>query len=277
MPIICYLMKFGSLILSLIFFNIVLCFLIVGKYDNRLVFLDVGQGDSTLSILKDSAYLIDTGPKGNVVRNIGRYLGLRKYIDVVFVTHYDLDHYGGITELVKRYKIGVLVFPSVNGKSYPSDMSQNLFEAMSSARNQDTRIVAVKSGVGIDFTDERLEIISPDKDFKLNSDNDNSLVIYAIAKDKTVLFTADIGKEAEEMLVNKYGKSLKAEILKVSHHGSKSSSDENFLKTVMPQTAIISVGNNFYGHPAKEILLRLLKNGAKIRRTDQEGDIIIEK
>lgn len=245
----------------------------------RYVFMNVGQGDASLSQAADYSYLIDTGPTGETVRNIGKHMGRRKYLDAVFITHYDKDHSGGILELVKRYKIGVLVFPSFDGKTYPQTaaMPDYLFLAVNIARNNGTKITAVKAGTRIGFGEEKLEVLSPDNRLGLKEDNDNSIVIFAITKTERTLFAADISQKAERELINKYGKRLKADILKVAHHGARSSTGEEFLRAASPDTAIVSVGKNFFGHPTKEVLQRLIVAGAKIRRTDYEGDIEIEK
>ncbi len=271
-------MKSKPLLILLIFFNAVSA-LMIAPTPKRYVFMDVGQGDAALSQSGSHIYLVDTGPEGGIVRKIGEYLGRRKYLDVVFISHYDKDHSGGALEIAKRYEIGALVFPSADGKTYPdtTSMPYELFEAMNIARARGTRVTAVTSGTKIDFGEEQLEILSPDIRMKLKGDNDNSIVIFAIAKPKRILFAADISQKAEEKLMRKYGKLLRADILKVAHHGAKSSTGDRLLKYVRPELAIISVGKNFYGHPAKETLQRLILAGAKIRRTDYEGDIQLEK
>lgn len=271
-------MKLKSFLIFIIFSNAAIAVFAITSTSERYVFIDVGQGDSSLSQAADYSYLIDTGPTGEVVRNIGKYIGRRKYLDAVFITHYDKDHSGGILELVKRYKIGVLVFPSFDGKTYPqtATMPDYLFLAVNIARNNGTKITAAKAGTTIDFGGEKLEVLLPDNRFGLKEDNDNSIVIFAITKVKRILFAADISQKAEKKLVDKYGKRLKVDILKVAHHGAKSSSGEEFLKAVSPDMAIVSVGKNFFGHPTREALLRLLNIGAEIRRTDYEGDIEIE-
>ena len=125
------------------------------------------------------------------------------------------------------------------------------------------------------------DILWPSKNETLSKNviNNNALVCKMVSKKVTMLFTGDIEQEAEEAILNKYKSNigiLKSDILKVAHHGSKTSSTKEFLEAVKPNTAVIGVGkNNNFGHPNKSVLERLKRLGCRIYRTDESGEIIL--
>lgn len=259
-----------------IFFNLFLLALVVLPSSAGLIFLSVGQGDAALDVLGDAAFLVDAGPTGEAARSISRQLGRRKYLDVVFISHLDKDHWGGLPEIVRRYDIGAVVFPfDGSSRSDIRQMPQELSSALAFAEKKGSRLVALGAGSAVDFGVGRMEVLSPDNTASLKGDNNRSLVLLFDSVFGKALFTGDIGRTAEKYLIKKYGSRLDAEILKVSHHGSKSSSGADFLSRVSPDISVISVGKNSYGHPSPEVIARLIEAGSKVIRTDVSGDVLL--
>lgn len=159
--------------------------------------------------------------------------------------------------------------------------TENLEEFYTIIQNKKINAKIVQAGDRINIEkDMYFDVLWP-VDIKMiseNAINNNSIVCKMIYKDFSMLFTGDIEKSAEEEIVNKYKNtnSLNSTVLKVAHHGSKSSSIQDFLNLVNPKFALIGVGEkNRYGHPNEEVLQRLIKIGAKIYRTDEDGEITI--
>jgi len=262
------------LILSAIFFNLCLFVFLIFSDRSGFVFLSVGQGDAALKFDKDYAFLVDAGPKGEATRGVSRILGRRKYLDIVFISHSDKDHWGGFPEVSRRYKIGAVVFPA-DSSSRPEieKMPSELFESLVVAEKNGSRLIALRSGDSINFGSESLIVLSPDNAPSLKGNNNRSLVFSFVSPQNKFLFVGDIGRTTEKYLIKKYGRELDTDILKVSHHGSKSSSGADFLSLASPEAAVISVGKNSYGHPSPEVITRLIEAGSEVFRTDFSGDI----
>ncbi len=231
-------------------------------------YLDVGQGDSIfLELPNQETMLIDAG-ESNQSSKIIHYienLGYRK-IDYVIATHPHTDHIGGLKEIIETFEIKSIYMPKVISTS---NTYENLLMTI---QNQNLKIKNAYSGVKI-ITQENfeVEIIAPTKTTyqKLNN---YSAVIKITYKDHTFLFMGDAEEESEKQLKQ----DIKADVIKIGHHGSATSTSEEFIKKVNPSYAIISVGkNNRYNHPNELILNRLKEIGAKILQTDQNGTIML--
>ncbi len=233
----------------------------------RVYFLDVGQGDSELIILPGGAkVLIDAGnPDGKALKALSEILPPQdRYIDILFMTHPQLDHFGGFIDVLKNYEVGVLVG---NGRKGTTGVYRALIDELN---RKNAPYVTLREGDRITYEGDELDILSPSGANLLSGElNDTGLV--ALLKDKKfrALFTADIGFNVEKELTQKYD--LSADILKVGHHGSRFSSGSEFLKAVSPKVAIIEVGKNTYGHPTPAALARLKSAGAQILLTLQQG------
>lgn len=234
----------------------------------QIHFLDVGQGDSIfLELPNQETMLIDAG-ESNQSSKIIHYienLGYRK-IDYVIATHPHTDHIGGLKEIIETFEIKSIYMPKVISTS---NTYENLLMTI---QNQNLKIKNAYSGVKI-ITQENfeVEIIAPTKTTyqKLNN---YSAVIKITYKDHTFLFMGDAEEESEKQLKQ----DIKADVIKIGHHGSATSTSEEFIKKVNPSYAIISVGkNNRYNHPNELILNRLKEIGAKILQTDQNGTIML--
>jgi competence protein ComEC len=254
-----------------------------------ITMLDVGQGESICMQAENKTYLIDCGSTD--IKNVGIYRltpfllsnGVDK-IDYAMFTHSDYDHISGIREIIKkgRIKISHLVLPKIKVK----DEVYSEFEALTGEKK--IMLQYIKAG---DFIqDGRLRIIClhPLAEHQLLSANDNSMVLSVSYGDFDMLLTGDIEADGEKQLIeqlqNKSGRTEYVykpvsdyDILKVSHHGSKSSTSEAFLQIVRPEAALISCGkNNSYGHPHKELLERLLRIGCHVRITYETGAVTIK-
>lgn len=224
----------------------------------RIVFCNVGQGDGILISQNDFQMVVDSGPDNKMMLQcLEKYMPFwDKEIEVAIMTHWDKDHSGGLKGLMENYKVDKLY-----SSSRPTDVDEQKIYTDNLAIND-----VVRYG-GIDF-----EVLNPDEDW--GNDNDNSVVGVLSYKDKKVLLTGDASAQVEQKLVWRGILQSKIDVLKVSHHGSAEGTSKELLAAVKPTEAVISVGKNSFGHPTKEVLDRLLAVGAKIRRTDEEGDII---
>jgi len=245
--------------------------------EDVLYVLDVGQGDSQLVVLsredgKSSVkILIDGGKDRSVLTALDEALGHlnNKYIDIVMMTHTDLDHMGGLIEVIKRYDIGLFVS---NGRKADTEA----YTALENVLDQRAipSIVLIE-GDAVRYGDASLRILSPDRALLANKTvNEAGIVAMLESDDVKALFTGDIGFPAENALLKKY-RDLSADILKVGHHGSKNSSSENFIAAVRPLVSIIGVGKNSYGHPTPRVLDTLDLAGSRVYRTDEHGTIKI--
>ena len=261
------------LIFGLIVFDIFIWRSIIFAGPNKNLeayFLNVGQGDSELVILPGNVkVLIDGGPNNKVLENLSKiFSATDRYIDLVILSHPQADHFNGLIDVFKNYQVGAFIY---NGQSGTANSWQELVKAV---KNSKTPAIVLAQGDKIHYQNNHLNFIYPDKIALKNKDlNDAALVGRLQNDDLTFLFTADIESKIEKILIQKYD--LKTDVLKVSHHGSKYSSSNQFLKEARPKLSIIEVGKNSYGHPTKEVLNRLASVDSKIFRTDKDGMIKI--
>jgi len=257
------------LIFGLIVFDIFVWHSIIfGGLNKNLeaYFLNVGQGDSELVILPGNVkILIDGGPNNKVIANLSQILpATDRYIDLIILSHPQADHFTGLIDVLKRYKVGAFIY---NGRSGTASSWQELTEAIKKNR---VPSIALVEGDKIRYQKNNLSFLSPGKkELESKELNDTVLVMLLENPWAKILFTGDIGFKIEKRILEKYN--IKADVLKVSHHGSKYSSSEEFLKEALPKLSIIEVGKNSYGHPTKEVLNRLASVESKIFRTDKDG------
>ena len=249
----------------------------------EIYFLDVGQGDSTIiRTAKNKTIVIDGGEGEKSGFDYGKNVlfpflinkGVRK-IDFLIFSHFDSDHCGGLIYLLENIKVEKILI----GKQF--EKNENLGYIVNLANKKHVKIIELQAGNKINIEKESsLEILWPSVAEKNseNSINNNSLVCKFVCKNFSMLLTGDIESIAEEKLIEKYKNTnrLNANILKIAHHGSKTSSIQEFLNEVNPKIALIGVGRkNKFGHPNQEVLERLKEKGIQIYRTDQTGEIQI--
>lgn len=241
------------------------------KQEIKIIFFDVGQGDSALVILPDNQQiLIDGGPNNDVIQKLGQYLPpWDRQIEYVILTHPHADHVAGLPEVLQRYEIGEVIYTGVS-HSLPEYRE---FLDLISQKQPKTLIIEKPQVVVID--DWQLEFLAPEKSCvteKPANLNNSSIVFRLVYGSSTVLFMGDY--EQEESLSSVAG-FLKSDIIKVGHHGSTNASDKDFLSAVNPDYAVISAGQgNQFGHPHYRTLYYLKQLEANIFRTDEDGDIV---
>ncbi len=236
----------------------------------KVHFIDVGQADCILAQLPGGQnMLVDAGNNddGNTVVNYLQSAGVKK-IDYLVGTHPHEDHIGGLDTVINNFDIGKVYMPRVtqNTKTY-----RDVLEAL---KNKGLKITPAKAGVEILHEGGVTATILSPRSPSYDELNDYSAVIKLTFDRASFLLTGDAGKIPEkEMLAA--GMDLKADVLKIGHHGSRTSTTPAFLKAVNPKYAVICVGKgNDYGHPHRETLQRLKQAGVKVYRTDLNGTVV---
>ena len=247
---------------------IFLIILLIGMYqfpkELEIHFLDVGQGDSSFIITPNhKTILIDGGGSTSSTFDVGKdtlipYLLDKGYtkVDYVFISHFDQDHVGGILPVLEELKIGQIFITKQGEKS------ENYERFLEVVEQKNLKVRKVKIGDKITIGDVTFHILWPiEKQIEENILNNNAMVMKLQYKDFSMLFTGDIEEVAEKKILDTYKNHLdilKSSVLKVAHHGSKSSSTDEFLEAVNSKVAIIGVGeNNMFGHPSNAVLERL--------------------
>ena len=242
----------------------------------RVTFLNVGQGDCALIQTSDNTSIMIDGGGTNVEDySVGDevvipYLiseNIRK-IDYAIISHFHDDHAEGIITLMKNYEVDNLIVPDVV-------MEDNSIKdyAYKIANDRGIDIIEVSDGDKLEIDNVILDVLSPTKGFD-GDVNNTSIILKAQCAGASFMFTGDAEKSAEGRLI---GRNLKSDVLKVGHHGSTTSSIDEFVKAVSPKYAVISVGeNNIYGHPAGKTIYTLLKYDVEYMRTDLNGTIVFE-
>jgi competence protein ComEC len=237
--------------------------------------LDVGQGDGIFIETPSGMHIMfDAGPPRSVLGPLAKVMSpFDKSIDAVVITNPDVDHIGGLTDILKNYKVGA-VFES--GTLTDSKFYQNVREEM---KRQNIPDILAKKGMRLDVGGGvYIDILFPDRDVSEWATNDGSVVARLTYGKTSIMLTGDAAAKTEKIILSENSQiQLASTILKVGHHGSRTSSSPQFVKAVSPQNAFISVGkDNTYGHPHQETLDTLAQMGAKIFRTDLVGTIIMK-
>lgn len=231
-------------------------------------FFDVGQGDSSYLYYKGKYIQIDTGgtafssynPGVEITKRAIKKRGINK-IDLMILSHLDLDHVGGVKSMLESKMIDTIILGE-------SERASDIY--LDIMGGHEDKIITLNENSKLDI-DEDLSIRFLNVGTNSLNSNDNSLVCLVQYKDNKILYTGDIGKVVEELLISDIGN---VDILKVSHHGSASSTSIEFLNIARPKYSVISVGKNSYGHPYTGVLENLKSVKSNILRTDIEGEII---
>lgn len=242
--------------------------------------LDVGQGDGIfLRGPKGNTYFIDGGSSD--VEQLGKYRiepflqsqGVGK-LDYVFVSHGDKDHYGGIKELLERQEMGVKIKHLVLPMNWKQD--ENLVDLAETAIEEQVSVVVMKAGQNIREGTLQITCVQPSNLDQPLTGNAGSMVLSVRFNEFSMLCTGDVEAKGEDVLTSRLSEQ-EFTVLKVAHHGSKNSSSERFLKTIRPEIALVSAGeNNSYGHPHNETMKRLKAMGCDIFTTTQNGAITLQ-
>ena len=278
-----------------------LCGLLLGRFISewpdgklRLVQCDVGQGDAILITRGFSQFLIDAGKGDEVLACLEKYMPFwDRQLDFVMATHADIDHIGGFDDILKRYRTDIFLF---NGRGDSSSAWSSLLRLLTEKKvktqvfGQNTVIMAgelVFEGLWPGKRDAK-NLVDSEDDFasiaskqlsngvasKMEENgNENSIVLRFSYEKFEALLTGDIPDWVEKQLIDEV--ELKSLLLKVSHHGSRSSSGKEFIEAVKPRVATIGVGENSYGHPHVEVMELLEEASVKVYRTDEDGDVVV--
>ncbi|MFO0743970.1 MAG: MBL fold metallo-hydrolase [Candidatus Paceibacterota bacterium] len=291
--------SYGRIFWVLIF--IILFFILIYIYENifssqdlQITFFDIGQGDAALIKTPGREnILIDAGPNNLILKKLEDSLSIfDRNIDLAILSHPDADHVAGYISIFQNYKVKNIL---ENGdETKESEIYQEIKKSIQKEKDEyDTKEYFANCGDEISFPgkrDEKLKIyiIHPMKNnLVINDTNDNSIVALVTFDQYGFLFTGDASQDVEKKIffeiencfnkndsesIKKYFKDLT--VLKVSHHGSKSGSSEDFIRKISPEYSIISAGkNNRYGHPNDEVLKILEKYSKNILNTINDGDI----
>lgn len=232
-------------------------------------FMDVGQGDSILISSEGYNAVIDTGPSESADELVDELLKENiEVIDVLLLTHLHLDHVGGVEQLIENFEIKNLIIPDLNSglEGYAAGKA-----AKESVLKSKGDVFRAQEGLNFDIGDFEITVLGYYPEMK--DENNRSIITSAKIDKYRFLFMSD-AHEGIESRLSLEGINLDSDVLKVGHHGSRTSSGLDFLKTVSPDYAVISVGaDNSYNHPNGAVLTRLESLDAEVYRTDNSGSI----
>lgn len=269
----------GSMALATLLLYVCIASLPDGRM--HVFFLDIGQGDGILVRTPADEYvLIDGGPDDRVIRELGRVMPFYEHtIDIIILSHPHADHVNGFVDVLKRFEVRQVVMPGVVYRSpgyraFLDQVSQQKIDVIlvgsKIERPSDKKIVGIDYQLGGLIFDMLFPDISM-QGLSFNNVHESMVVFRLLYGKRSFMFTGDMEKEKEQQLVDK-GLELRSDLLKVGHHGSKTSSSEAFLEKVRPTFAVISCGvNNKFKHPFPLTLEHLGARNIQIYRTDVDG------
>lgn len=240
--------------------------------DFQVHFIDVGQGDCTLVMSGEEALLIDAGENGHEteVLNYLRSMNIDK-LEYIIATHQHSDHIGGLPEVLEEFKTDNIIMPRLTEEQTPTNSTYTAF--IKAVQASDAKVISAKPGSVYTLGDAEFEILGP-----VTNDCDDINSMSAVTKitygETSFIVTGDAEKD-EELEIVENGADLDCDVLRVGHHGSKTSSCKDFLDAVTPEICVISCGaDNDYGHPHDVVVNRLENYTDEIYRTDICGSIV---
>lgn len=254
------------------------------RKDLTVAFLDVGQGDAIfIESVDGKQVLIDGGSNAQVLRQLGQVMPFYdRSIDMVVLTHPDQDHIGGLPAVLETYKVDYVLESGVSSDSEVYKEFENIIE------EKQIRKILARQGMNIPLCnltgallredcDSYLEVLFPIGDVSDFETNTSSVILKLTNGENSFLFTGDSPQSIEKYLAGSLGDYLDVDVLKLGHHGSKTSSSDIFLGFTSPEYSVASVGlNNSYNHPNQEVIDLLNKFEIPLLRTDELGNIIFE-
>ncbi len=234
-------------------------------------FLDVGQGDSILIETPDGfEMLVDGGRDSSVLRELSKQRSFfDREIDVMVSTHPDLDHIAGLVDVLKRYDVGTILMTTNEGESGAAAAFAL------AAPKEDAEIILADAGQVMQLgASTTIQIFSPAGDESKLESNTASIVLRIVYGNTSFMLTGDAPSEIEDYLVKTYGTQLDSDVLKLGHHGSKTSTSDAWLDTVTPNYAVVSAGlDNRYGHPHQDVMQRVFARNIQTSHTGTDGTI----
>ena len=240
------------------------------RYDMSVHFIDVGKADSIYIKCKDKNILIDAGEK-NTYDLVNEYLRRQnvKVLDLVIATHPHTDHIGGMPKVIEEFQINKLLMPELKEEVIPTSRTYEKF--LLAIKNKNIAPERPIPGTSFNVGELIFDVLAPNKQY--DDVNNNSIVVKMTFKNTSFLFTGDAEKESEnDMMNNNFN--LEADVLKVGHHGSKTSTSSAFLRKVNPKYAVVCVGEDRYNLPKKITIDKLTKRNIKVFRTDCNGTVV---
>ena len=231
-------------------------------------FIDVGQAASTLILLPNDEIMLIDGGEARHATSIIDYMKKHDVtsIDYLIASHPHEDHIGGLPSIIYEFDVFNLFMPLV------THTTETYFNLVKSIQDNGLQANEARDGINIlSIPDLNVDIISP-TEFEDKNLNNHSAVIKLIFGNTSFLFMSDAEAKAENLITA----NVSADVLKVGHHGSDTSTTDEFLKRVSPSYAVITVGNNTYGHPSDDVLVRLNNEGVEVFRTDKVGTIVFK-
>lgn len=269
---------FAFLILIVLFFANIYAWSVIYDLTRpqilEVVFFDVGQGDAIfIETPKGYQILIDGGPSSAVLEKLGSEMPFwDRSIDLIILTHPESDHISGLIEVLKRYEVGQVLWTGLQRDTGEYKEWKRLLS------EKNIKVKIAKEGQRIITSLIFFDVLYPFENLdgkEVKNTNNSSVSLRLVFNDNSFIFTGDLYKSVEKKILERE-LHLDSDVLKVGHHGSKTSLDEEFLKEVAPKIAVISVGkDNSYDHPHPEVLDILNLYGITVLRTDRDGDIKI--
>ncbi|TSC71825.1 MAG: competence protein ComEC [Parcubacteria group bacterium Gr01-1014_38] len=273
-------MRFRLLLLLILLNGVAGAWVFLAQDDAKgtsLHVLDIGQGDSILLRSGDVDVLVDGGPDATVLQRLSEIRPvLDRKLDVLVLTHPQRDHLAGLLTVLEREDVGLVLLPELNSES-------ELFRSfVSELKKRRVPVRFARTGQQLEGRSFTLTVLAPDsrlRELARKNLNNGSVVLRADVREGggiegrfSALLTGDIERPAELHLVQRWSPLLDVDVLKIPHHGSRTSTSERLLRAVTPQLALVSAGRkNQYGHPAPAVLARL--KGTALLRTDLHGTI----
>lgn len=237
----------------------------------RVEFFDVGQGDaSMITAPTGEQILVDGGPDKSIINRLSSALPLSdRQIEYVILTHPHADHVSGLVEVSRRYEIGQVIMTEA------SHNASDYLEFLELIKEKNIPVLVIDKAQQLIIASTTFDFLAPTESFLIDRPenlNNTSIVFRVIYGSSSLLFMGDY--ENEEMLAKSTTTTLKADIIKIGHHGSSNANDFSFLKAVLPRYAVVSLGaKNKFGHPHYRVIHSLQKLETQILRTDQSGNI----
>lgn len=237
-----------------------------------VAFLDVGQGDAIfIETPRGRQVLIDGGKNRAVLGALSDVMGFRdRSLDVVIATHPDLDHIGGLPHVFARYDVSMVLETGVqdDGADYEAFMAAVYAEGLAPILGRAGMVLELEEGIELQF-------LFPQGDASRMEANSASIITRLTYGETSFLFMGDAPVAIERYLATQYAAGLQSAVLKLGHHGSKTSTSEEFLAMVSPDYAVVSAGcDNQYGHPHAEVLERLARHSVAVADTCADGTVV---